>query len=40
MMEEKLLRKPESAMAQLETWKSENISKLRLEKYCDRSVPE
>jgi hypothetical protein len=38
MMEEKLLPKPKVALAQLEAWKTENISKLGLEKYCDRSA--
>jgi hypothetical protein len=38
MMEEKLLPKPEVALAQLEAWKSETVSKLGLEKYCDRSA--
>ncbi len=38
LMEEKLLPKPEVALAQLEAWKSETVSKLGLEKYCDRSA--
>jgi hypothetical protein len=32
-VEEKLLPKPEAALAQLEAWKAETIGKLRLEKY-------
>ena len=38
LIEEKLLPKPEVALAQLEAWKDETISKLGLEKYCARSI--
>lgn len=37
-VEEKLLRKPKAALAQLETWKAVTVSKLGLEKYCARSA--
>ncbi|MGA3266092.1 MAG: hypothetical protein ABSE16_04640 [Verrucomicrobiota bacterium] len=37
-VEEKLLPKPEVALAQLEIWKAETIDKLGLEKYCNRSA--
>lgn len=37
-VEEKLLRKPEAALAQLEAWKAETVRKLGLEKYCAQSA--
>ena len=37
-VEQKLLPKPELALAQLEAWKSETISKLGLEKYRGQST--
>lgn len=33
----KLLQSPETALAQLEIWKTETIGKLGLEKYCNRN---
>lgn len=38
-VEEKLLPKPEAALAQLEAWKAETVRKLGLEKYCARGDP-
>lgn len=35
LMEEKLLPKPEVALAQLKVWKAETVSKLGLEKHCN-----
>lgn len=37
-VEERILPKPEMALAQLEAWKAKTVSNLGLEKYCDRSV--